>query len=270
MRGLWDRTGILDIVRIVLIELNKTVINWSFAGSVIAVVGVMLCIPLYKEDGTTVNSLYIFFLGNTKQILNESCLDPQLIIRGVRAGYFVMFAPMIVSASVLPILCDRDYGGIRYLIIRGGIRNLVAGQFIASILVGGIVLVLGYTAFSVIVIVNAPQLIGPMINDVMLYNSGIFLYGMISAMWTCLVSVMVRNRYLVAGIPYIFMWLVERRISRLEYANTGAKIFGAGYILSIFEDEIDKLMMIGTYMGISVLVVIVMYEFKRRRVDCGS
>lgn len=45
MRGLWDRTGILGIVRIVLIELNKTVINWSFAGIVIAVVGVMLCIP---------------------------------------------------------------------------------------------------------------------------------------------------------------------------------------------------------------------------------
>lgn len=270
MRELWNKTGVASIWRIIKIELNKAIVSWAFVGNVIAVVGVLLCIPVYQEDGTNVNSLYILFLGHTKELFNDPNLEPSSILSGVMSGYFSMFVPMLVSVSIMPILSSADDGTSRYFLVRDRIRNIVTGRFIAAVLTGAVVLSMGYALFSLLVIANAPHLAGELFHDMVVYNSGIFLYGMVSAMWTCLVSVFVRNKYLMVGIPYIFMWFVERQISRLQEATAWAKIIGSGYILNVYEDYSNGIKIVGIYFVISIIVVIIMYEFRRRRVDCGK
>lgn len=267
------------IINYMTMEFKKIFNSYSVYGMALVVVMLCFLIPIYNEDRSRTNYLYVFFMCNKEDILNSATYTADCIISNVTSGYFIMFAPMIVSLALIPIFCEeKESGLIRYLLPRSGFSAMTKGSFIASQLVGGIVLLMGYIIFFAIVIAHSVFIGEAEFMDLLSENwfeminlcIGTFLYGVVCSSFTFLTSIFVKNRYLLASIPYMFLWIVDRFIN-----NAGRETFFSKYLhisrfLSPFYVGKDLIVMFGFYLIFSILVVSLAKKVMQRSVDCGK
>lgn len=251
-------------------EWKKTVETPIFFGMILALAGLCMFIPVMNTDGQQSSCLQMFLTGDGMQAGME-------ILRQILSGYFIMFAPLLVGIALLPVLCEsRESGMNRYVIHRSGIWELAAGRYLAAIAGGAVLVSLGFIVFSGIIGLHslllsreAAALWKPAAIQVAQSLLGTCLFGAVSAMWICLVSIFVRNRYLLVSIPYIAMWFVERKTGAVQEANIWVFMFGNGYLLHPLDIGKDVGIVLLFYAALSVFVVVLMAETRKRGVDRG-
>jgi hypothetical protein len=260
-------------------EVKKTICSSFFWGMLLLVAGLCFCVPFSDEKGGEINCLSIFFQCTREQVLENPALWSDSIGQRVLSGYFIMFAPMMVSLSLLRILCEeQECGMLRYVIPRSGIAGREIGSFLAAECVGGLVLAMGYILFVMLVAVHslyigentAEGMWNVLKNLLGVRLVGTFFYGMISALWTSFVAIWISNRYMIASIPYIVLWLLEREISKAESLGRFARVFWPDALLHPFESGVPFALLLGIYLLLGILIVVIRMVTRRRRVDCGT
>lgn len=252
----------------------------SFFLLALALAAVCLFIPVWRDNGEITNCLSIFFLWTREEFLAEDGFQGLSLMGRVLGGYFLMFLPVVVSLAVLPILCEeRESGQLRFVLPRSGKRVHAVGSLLASVFCGGLVAVLGYFIFFLFLLAHSwvagglgkiPGELGEMSSRVL----GVWLYGMACAVWTYLVSIFVENRYILASVPYVLLWFLERFTSSFSYERLEENVplglfvraFGASHL---FEGSLRVLYPVAVYALLAVLAVLLRLTAMGRRDDCG-
>lgn len=266
------------------VELKKTVGKGSFFALILAVAFLCLCIPVSRDDGTMTNCLSVLFQVSGEEYVMSDSLKLPSLMRSVISGYFIMLAPMIVSLSILPILCEeKESGMVRYILPRSGKKASVTGSFLAAVWSGGLVVVAGYLLVFIILAIHAYFMGGiscvsmntQEIQRMVIRIVGVWIYGMICAVWTYLISIFLRNRYLLSCIPYIFLYLSDRMFNSISYEDIADNLlmrlfvqtFGTQYLFIDFRYMFG---IVAAYAVIAVLVILLHMFVLQRRVDCGQ
>lgn len=266
------------------VQTEKIMGNLSFVLLILTVTAMCFLIPVMLDDGRTmIHCLSALFGMSREEFRMQESLRVASVISQLTGGYFVMFTPMLVSLGLLPVLCgERESGVYRLVLVRSGKKAGVAGTFLACVFCGGILMASGYLLFAVIWGIHSAVLSGiPEIRSVMKTSvfvlektAGVFTFGMMSAMWTYLVSVFVKNRYLLVGIPYIALWFLQRIAANIQWESMEkwfglrlyGRTFGATYV---FVDLKDTFQILAIYSVIGLFIVLLHGAVMKRRTDCG-
>lgn len=195
-----------------------------------------------------------------------------------------MFTPMLVSLGLLPVLCgERESGVYRLVLFRSGKKAGVTGTFLSCAFCGGILMAAGYLLFAVIwgvcrAVWSGGAGMRPVIETgvfVLKKTAGVFVFGLMSAVWTYLVSIFLKNRYLLTGIPYIALWLLQRLAAQMEWESIMenpvlylyATVFNAAYV---FADPEYMMRTLAVYGVIGFFIVFLHLAVLQRRTDCGA
>lgn len=256
-------------------ETKRTLGNRTFLALIIAVIFLCMLMPIGKSDNTMTNSFIILFFMNDKAILQESGLVFSSVTGQITGAYFHMFMPLIVGLTVLPVLSeDWESGRSRYVLIKCGKIKMLIGKLLSACISGGFVMFCGYFFMAIV-------LYAKLEHDIVFWTlaasyGGVFVHGAVCAIWCFLVSGIVRNPYLLACIPYIFLWFVERKINSLNYQdleeNKVLLVIASmvNYIESFFYDSKVAVRVLIFYTMVAVLAIGLHLFMMKRRVDCGQ
>lgn len=265
------------LLYIIIEEIKRAAGNVSFLILILAVFVLCLLVPVSTSTEDMVNGLQLLFTKDEVILQDPAILFGQVMMQ-VRCGYFVMFTPLIIGLVVLPILSeDWESGRSRYVLFTAGKRNTCIGKSIAACVLGATSVVCGYMLTGVFLYAKLQQ-------DVTYWSLAprfceVAIYGGVCAVWVFLLSSIVRNAYLLACIPYIFLWILERFITSWDYSTEVAgnairefcvEVLSSSSILNLFVYGQNVIKIFVFYISVDVLAILLHLSIMKRRVDCGQ
>lgn len=290
---------------IVAEEIKKSLGNSAFWISVVAAVCILFCVTLYNDShGACISPAQIMFQFSGEEKMSDTQNSFWQVMYKVCSGYFIVFAPVLVGVAVIPMLCsERECGVFRYAVVRTGKKKQAFGKLLASMLCGGLALLAGYVLFGMAAYVMLPH--GKDYPGIMLLDScisqipavlrhsdvrlqyavimgqmlfGVFCFGAANALWTYLVSVFVKNKYIAACIPYMFLNFISDILAghaMEELRQYAAVNFIRQYVmpvrvLNIGQQGKQTICMIAVYAVMCLLMFLLYCMVLERRTDCGK
>lgn len=275
------------------VELEKILTNIAFYLSIVAVIVLLLATSIYKDTitGEEYSLIQIVLNDNKEEIINQGDLHRLDVINTGVGGYLDMFLPIIVAVPFVIVICgEKKNSNTRFEIYRVGKNRFLIGKFLASVVSGGLVLLIGYIIFSIVVAFILP---GGMATITELkygyfvdegsfykwfYNSfgvfgmmimkfiRMFLYGAASSVMAFGLSLFIKNRYIIISIPFMFFYLFQKFVTkRLDVNLYKALISNIG---DVFYASYINLLVI--YGGGTLLALILCRIYLGRKCDCGE
>lgn len=216
------------------IDLWKTIGNFGFAISILITFGLLFTTQVYTDasTGKTYNVIEAFSLLDQEIAKTEPAFASTLILQNTLSSYFVMFIPIIAAFPFILNFCaERNSGLIRFTIQRTGKFRYYTAKFLSSIFGGGFSVLLGYLLFFLVITIVFPSIIDYNLPKeiltlytgsnvtirILLSNIGIFLYGCFSTVPAFLLASFVKNRYLIACVPFMIIYLYSSSLTKLMY-----------------------------------------------------
>lgn len=269
---------------------------------------IVLCMFGYVyEDMLTCNryspfSLLIHF--NLEEMLDHYEMSAENIIINGTGSWLIMFIPIVTAFSFVPFLCDESEAKvIRYEIFRSSKLKYNLSRYLASVVMGAVVVSCGYLIFCIIVmnmfpvkenycreviqnyyLTREPYYIDKsVISIIILKVKDVFIYGLI---WGCpamFITSVMNNKYLIICIPFFLKYALGQMSYRIidlayletsEYSETLANL--AVYInpdnilyLHLYEGSIrTKIILLLFVVWITMFVGYIIIQ--NRRTDCGE
>lgn len=299
--------------RIVVFENVKQLCISSYLWiSIICVTLLMLLGDVYVDmsNGEAYSIVSIIFVNEAEEIIEEGNVIFMDIILGDFKGYLWMFAPIILSLPFVGIMCTgNSSNNARYVLSRAGKIPYIIGKLLSSVIVGGIIMLMGFFIYIIIVYIvlyivytgqgNYESYIYDMyinskvvgtfckatglVGTIILKLISVFMYGCVSTYLVLFFSIIIKNKYLIMTTSFVFNYL---------WSNSSVKLLGL-----IFNEIKDGTFLSGLYknlvsqtnMGmlflnstkeiavivcfnIAILVILIRIEYllMERRCDCGE
>lgn len=274
-------------------ELTKILTNKVFYLAIAAVVVLLLLGNIYTslETGEEYTVIGLALDDEKEEVIGIGDLHARdIMITGV-PGYLEMFVPIIVAIPFIIGVCGEKKNSItRFEISRVGKTRYITGKYMAAMFSGGLIVLLGYIIFCLIIYFIFPKGTGMSIrieNDFLQNKSGLtsmlykqiginaliimkfirmFLYGAVSVICAFGISMINRNKYIVISIPFMLNYLFEKFVQKGKYP----KLYNA-LVTNIEEvyivDMKEELIIFGS---ITILIMVLCRIYIGRKCDCGE
>lgn len=274
------------------VELGKIMSNVVFYLCILATMILLLAGTVYVDllTGEEYNMIQ-FIVNDNAQVIKDADLHAtDIVVTGVD-GYLEMFLPIIVAIPFVMIVCgEKKNSNARFEIYRVGKTRYLVGKFFAAVLSGGLVIMVGYILFSFIVFLVLPGQTGILTQikydffkeettfGGWYYNSfgvtgmiilkymRMFFYGLFSAVPAFGLSRIIKNRYIVISIPFMFFYLY----SKITVKHESQLLYKA--MISNVENVFDTryLSMITIFGGAACVIALLCRIYLGRKCDCGE
>ncbi|MGN9019200.1 hypothetical protein ACTNBM_09855 [Lachnospiraceae bacterium HCP1S3_C3] len=274
-------------------ELGKILKNPVFYICILAVVVLLMSGNVYRSPDTgKTYTVFDFIFAHDRQdmLKNSGMVAADILLNGIDS-YFSMFLPIIVAIPFVMVVHGENKNNCaRFEIYRVGKVRYVAGRFFASVLTGGIVTMIGYIIFSILVMIifttdrsaiieySKDEIINADIITKTMYNAfgytGIyivkfvreFIYGALVAVPAIMLSFIIKNRYIIISVPFMIYYLLGKFIQK-----TDIKVLR--YLLpetvsSIYENHMFKAI-VAYSLAVIAAVAICLISIERK-CDCGG
>lgn len=274
-------------------ELGKMMSNAAFFAAIAAVVLLMMTSPIFKtySTGHEYNLFDIIFSEERKELVEESGYSAVELISTADNSYLIMFLPIAAAVPFVMIVCGEKKNSItRFEIYRTGKNRYVLGKFLAVVVTGGVIAVVGTCIYALCIRCVFPGGTGERfamsvdmireqskVFDIAFGKLGVagiyilklirvFFYGAFSAVPAFGFSAVIKNRYVVLSLPFIvtyfFTKFVEGRKSSVWYDLLPKNIS------NIFMTDYLKMLL---YFGGTAFAVLIFYRLcVGRKCDCGD
>lgn len=267
-------------------NLKKMVVAPIFPLTIIIGVIIYLTGTVYTDDiGSSYSVFSIIFSEDGQKITELIEKTSYELIIGDDKSYMRMFATILTALPYISIICVRNLdNSIRFELIRSSRRKYSMGLILSILTVAGLVMTISYAIYSVILYLIMPDVIfdGQMKSMIIKKMAGIFLYGVANVYGAVGLSAFVRNKYLVACIPFMAKYLICMEIGQLsiDFALAG-KYKLIQYINYIVPESVcnvfisgqetqDVVMMLGTLATLVLISYIAYRVSMEKRWDCGA
>ena len=202
--------------------------------------------------------------------------------------WLVVFLPLLLTFGyIAQITGERQSGQVQFALMRSGNLRYCLAKVISGALFGGIVFVIGYALFGIILAAVFPsfssfpyeiQSIYPELfvgNSLFLFVikqfAGVFLYGVFGSVFGIGVSVLSRDKYMLLCIPFLLNYIYRQILQKLLVDNMENGDGITEWISACYPDFIIQIspnrfwlftviLMLAGYVGLTVLFY---WEVKR-------
>lgn len=258
-------------------EIKKMLTNYTFILAVIATTVVNMSGTIVTEANTykSYNLFQIIFMNNTRknELIDMYNITFSRIFLSGSQGYLWMFISIFASAPFVVLICSaKKNNNIRFEIYRMGKKTYIISKGLASILIGGLVILLGYGIYGLILKLVLPA--GETLTLIITIRRLIemLIYGMSSVIFTFVLSGIMRNRYLVLCIPFMANYflksllekpnIAESFISRIANPTTPSYLFSY--------EKTQRIEVICFWIAVILCGFMIYYFVLNRRCDCGE
>lgn len=279
-------------------DLNKSIINIGFMGAVL--ITCVLCFTSFAYVDPTTEKTYSVFealFTLDRDFINEHYeFSSILIFRGAMSGYIPMFLPIIVAFPFMMSFCaERNNGLMRFTITRIGKYKYYFSKFFASLISGGLAVLLGVLFFGVISSIFVPNIESYNIpvdelNNMLPNNLPVtvfkilgsaFVYGAISTLPAFLLSSFCKNPYIITCVPFLFVYIWNTALDKIAnnaFFNENMELYDKitpfkpnALANLMYVTEIDKSLKITIVFNLAYLLVILLafIMIMNKRTDKG-
>lgn len=270
--------------RIWLEYIKKMIINPIFPISVVIGTVIYMTGNIYMDDMGTGYSLFsVLFSGERVELIEMIGKTSCDVMMEEDKSYMWMFAVILTSLPYISVISAGSINSsLRFELIRCNRGAYCRGLVLAVITVAGLIMVASYAAYMAVVSVVLPEgEAGVSLTGFMLKRfAGMFVYGIESVCASLLLSAFVRNRYLVACIPFMLKYLICMEIGeltmKLGQAGEPKTAMLLTYVVPesvkniLFVEREQFNMMSGVAAGLVVMSYAVYRISMEKRWDCGE
>lgn len=213
-------------------DLNKTIVNLGFLGSVIVTTILCFTASIYIDSVNDKSySVFEALFTLDRQLINTNYSFASIVVfQKALSGYISMFIPIIVAFPFMISFCaERNNGLMRFTITRTGKYRYYLSKFFSSFFSGGLAVLLGVAVFGTIVYFVFPSLTDYEISseefEWILSSSAIaavlktfcsaFLYGAISTLPAFFLSSFCKNPYIITCLPFMLNYVWNTALSKI-------------------------------------------------------
>lgn len=292
----------VEVYKIVKSNMERMCMSFYFGLAILMNLLLMVFGYIYTDmSSEKAYSLFTFiFMKNPEVIMQQGELSWGTTYLMESPGYIWMFAPVIVTLPFIATMCaGNSYSNTRLEMVRTSKKKYILGRIIASLLVAGIImmiaqiiyggicyLVMGNTYVSrdtLLRICEECGLLGKSnisfkIICVYIFRTlSAFLYGLSSAIPVILLSYLIRNKYLVFSISFMYnyffyMFLNNQLIKIINNDKIVSKInsiFLKTNLQSIYLIKRNLVLIIILWLLVEFLMTYKIHYFiTERRCDC--
>lgn len=196
--------------------------------------------------------------------------------QGLAGGWLPLFLPLLLTFGYIALLSDeRQSGQIQFQLLRSGNLRYCIGKVASGALFGGIIFVVSYSLFGILMAVCFPALSSFSPEEQSLYlemyfaNSihifvlkqlvGVFLLGVSASAFGIGVAIFFRDKYMLLCLPFLLNYTYRQSLMKLMINKT---MEGEGesirWIEAFFPDSIVQLSF-NRYWGVSLLMLLLVY-----------
>ena len=202
---------------------KRTIKNKIYWLAILSALGLLLCSIVYTDPmtGESFTFLTLFYKEEMQQYLQYGSISIQGIVMGYGVqNYLWMFAPIIVG-----IPCVLNQRTERFVLFRSSKNGYFLSKYISNLLLGGSILLTAQIIFALIgmalerwIISQTDVLSEPMImlNIYMAKRLWeVFCDGVMHAIPGILLAEVIRNKYLILCIPFVWNYFFSMFVRRL-------------------------------------------------------
>ena len=214
-------------------DLNKTVINAGFAGSVLMTCLLAFTATVYIDAGNdksynVIEAFFTFYKGFV--LAHHEFASANVFSIGL-SGYIYMFIPIIVAFPFMVSFCsERNNGLMRFTISRTGKLRYYLSKFFASFIGGGLAVLCGMILFGLMTRVMFPPLSAYEVSaELQAYAQSLseaqiilktllssFVYGAFSTLPAFFLSSFCKNPYIISCVPFMLIYVWQTVIRKLQ------------------------------------------------------
>lgn len=199
----------MKLWNVFLTDLKKILLQAAFPLSALLFGALCFTSVVSHVNGANLTVLELALYYTPGQIMDKLYMSARDLFLGGMGTYNIMFAPMVAALPAIPLYCrERAGGALRFVMPRCGVRNRSLSMVCATMLSGGLVVLLGYALYGLCCAVIFPppseQLLAMYAGDdyvSTLYMIkrliGVFLFGCTSTLPAVLLSSVTKNAYVV-------------------------------------------------------------------------
>ena len=162
------------------------------------------------QNGDLLNVLSYIFSGE------KNPPSAYMIINSRGGSWLAMFLPIISGLCFVNVLCDDKSSGFqRCEIFRAGYYKLKAAKFLSALVSGGVVTVIGFSAFSVFTKSYFPN-DGFVEINLAVIIAEMFIYGIMSAIPALIAAAFTNNKYLIVCVPFLLKYVLSQFAYKLS------------------------------------------------------
>lgn len=174
---------------------------------------------------------------------NTVFCSTEVMLKG-SASWLSLFIPIVASFSFVPLMCDEyEAKAIRFEVFRSSKACYHLSRFITACFSGGLAIMLGYGLFMGIAYLLFPDIseyesgMQEIYREMLMYQFSelsessftlivvkkltlMFMYGAVSCAPVMMLTIMVRNKYLVMCIPFFIKYAVNQTCIKLQTQAT--------------------------------------------------
>ena len=285
-------------VRLIGINLKKTVTGCGFSACVLLTVILFITSPLTYDSNTdtSVSILQSFLRLSRGEMLRDPVYCTHSVLRSCVSGWVKMLIPMTTAFPFIPLYCrERETGALRFVSVRLSKQGHQTSTFFSAMLTGGLVMLCAFLLFALFTVTAFPDISeyetahlmqpetgGGICRTAVLRAAELFLYGAVSAVPACLMTCLLNNRYLVISIPFFLKYLLIQHIVQQQtavyenYADIDESRLA--FLTMIDPDAVSRLFSGGDdlrnhvllYAGLLIAAFLIFSMILNRRCDCGA
>lgn len=227
--------------RSVYTDLKKILTSYGFY--VCVVFSAVLCFSaniytdVVKDDRYSVFTALATF--DRRFMLNDTSFCAQSVVLKGADGWLPMFIPIISAFAFIPLICDEyEAKSVRFEIFRTSKKSFYLSRFVTALLCGALAVTIGYLIFIGLVLLLFPHLseyspqhtemfyenlryVFPELSDGILLPAvktlcSVFVYGAFWAMPAVLLTVAVKNKYIVLCVPFFLKYALGQLCQKLQ------------------------------------------------------
>lgn len=275
------------------VELQKILTNIAFYLAIASAVMLLLLGNIYVSSmtGEEYTVIDLIIDDNRSEIIKEADLYTSDVITGDISSYLEMFVPVIVAIPFVIIVCgEKKNSNARFELYRIGKNRFILGKYFADMVAGGMVIMIAYMIFSLIISFILPSgegIISELRNEFLTDENVIagflhkscsikglyiykflrmFLYGAVSVLPAFALSMVTKNRYIIISMPFMFYYLLGKFITKQASEKLG--YFLPNTVGNIYATDVLRLIII--YVAEALLVIVFCRIYLGRKCDCGE
>ncbi|MBO5383450.1 MAG: hypothetical protein J6A30_04030 [Ruminococcus sp.] len=236
---------------------------------------------------------------------NTVFCSTEVMLKG-SASWLSLFIPIVASFSFVPLMCDEyEAKAIRFEVFRSSKACYHSSKFITACLSGGLAIMLGYGLFMWIAYLLFPDIseyesgMQELYREMLMYRfpdltesgftiivvqklASMFMYGAVCCAPVIMLTIIIRNKYLVMCIPFFIKYALNQTCIKLQtqatadYNNMDMELLQNVGIVN--PDALARLSEYGAnkksvliYRGIIIAISFVVYLIvSLRKVDSGE
>lgn len=262
-------------MRNIISEIKKSLYIPFFCISCLGVVVVCMLSVGYTSVSIkdyTIMELFLFLRRDT--MLSDVMLNRyEIWVKGI-GTWSTLLLPLLLSMGYLYVnSVEKQSGSMKFLLVREGNFRYCISKTISAMVSGGIIMVVGYVIFGLLIYIRFPSLYEYSANDISYYmelhtgfNEGlffvnrcveIFIYGMLVNIFSFWVSIVFVDKYILLCLPLMLKYMWGQIILKIMTGAMNREQYDAVNLYS--ELKLENILVAGSSSWRTVIFILILY-----------